>query len=96
MSNEMDLRKLLYAVLTIFVMAITLGVVSNLRQNAAAERTRNVVCGIVQEAATDRAGQLAAYEQEPPTTPAGQAQREAVERALVRWQGRAERLGCND
>lgn len=96
MSNEMDLRKLLYAVLTIFVMAITLGVVSNLRQNAAAERTERVVCeGLADDIAGER-DRLAAYAAEPPQTAAGQAQQQAAEQALRRFEDRAERLGCND
>lgn len=85
-----------YAVIGVFLLAVTLGAVNNVRQNAAAERTRVVLCGVVQEAAAGEADRLAQYAAEPPQTLAGQAQQQAAERALTRWTSRADRLGCDE
>lgn len=84
-----------YAVIAVFLLAVSFGVISNLRQNAATERTRVVVCGVVQEAALSESEKLAGYEAEPPVTAAGKAQRAAVQEALDRWTSRAARLGCD-
>lgn len=85
-----------YAVIAVFLFAVTAGLVFNLRQSAEQERTRIVLCGVVQEAAASEADRLAQYEAEPPQTLAGQAQQQAAERALTRWTSRADRLGCDE
>lgn len=85
-----------YAVIAVFLLAVSFGVISNLRQNAATERTRVVVCGVVQEAAVTESERLANYAKEPPTTSAGAAQRTAAGEALQRWTTRAAKLGCNE
>lgn len=84
-----------YAVIGVFLLAVSFGAVFNLRQNAAAERTRVVVCGVVQEAALTEAEKLESYRTDPPVTVAGKAQRDAVQEALNRWTARAARLGCD-
>lgn len=94
MGTEQDLRKLLYSVLTVFVVAITLGVVTNWRQYVAQERTQSVVCGLVKESAATEAGKLNAYAADPPITAAGQAQRDATQAALDRYLLLADRIGC--
>lgn len=79
----------------VFLLAVTLGIVFNLRQSAGQERTERVVCeGLADDIAGER-DRLAAYAAEPPQTAAGQAQQQAAEQALRRFEDRAERLGCN-
>lgn len=81
--------------LGVFLLAVTLGIVFNLRQSADQERTERVVCeGLADDIAGER-DRLNAYASEPPQTPAGQAQQQAAEQALRRFEDRAERLGCN-
>lgn len=84
-----------YAVFGVFLLAVTLGVVFNVRQSADQGRTERVVCeGLADDIAGER-DRLEAYAAEPPQTPAGQAQQQAAEQALRRFEDRAERLGCN-
>lgn len=96
MSAEADLRKLLYSIIAVFVTCLTAVVVSNVRVSSQRERTDQIVCSLVLEAARTEAGKLAEYEQAPPTSLAGQAQRDAVAKALARWNSRADELGCNE
>lgn len=95
MGTSEELRKLLYSVLTIFVVAITLGVVTNWRQYVQQERTEAVVCGLLADDITTERAKLTAYQQDPPQTAAGQAQRAATELALQRYLVRQQKLGCN-
>lgn len=84
-----------WSVIAVFITCLTLVVVVNIRFYAEQERTQQVVCAGL---ADDQAGEqdkLRAYEAEPPVTPAGQAQRDAVQQAADRFAARAQRLGCN-
>jgi len=95
LGTSEDLRKLLYSVLTIFVVAVTLGVVTNWRQYVQQERTEQVVCGLLADDITTERAKLTAYEQDPPQTDAGRAQREATQVSLQRYLVRQQKLGCN-
>lgn len=94
MSEHRERGPRWYAGLTIFVVAVTLGVLNNLKQDASQKRTDHVVCEIIAESAATERGRLQAYEAEPPATQAGKAQREASREALARWEHRARDLGC--
>jgi hypothetical protein len=60
----------------------------------ASQGNRETTCAVIETSRAERHAQLAAFEETPPTTPAGQGIQQAARDSLAAWDGLANQLSC--
>lgn len=84
-----------YSLAVLLLVCVSLAGLGVLLSQASSKRVTQVVCEVSGEVVSDIHRRLAAYEQAPPTTAAGFAQKREIEESLRRWESRERQLGCS-
>lgn len=83
-----------YGAIVILVVALSLAGIGIAIGQAGDRKIRTSFCRGAEISADTEQRKLTEYEQEPPVTSAGRAQRDAVKESLRAWRGELERAGC--